>query len=197
MCLSSICRAWLSKHHSSSEWWMNTVSIVQVGMCIRFTYRSSSFDCEPNSTDETWSPLLCSLVCEQDRRERRQRVISGDVSKQISIRAVVSSLFAQIPIPISHSLLLHLAFKIPSYFAKRNIRESKAGTGTGTFICPLHNRVLTLHFKTCQHTQATNLQRSSVHGWDTMSQVPATNTSDYIRATCTYNFCQLYNDKSV
>ena len=47
-------------------------------------------------------------------------------------------------IPISYSLLLHLPFKIPSYFAIWNIRESKAGT----FICPLHNRVLTLHFNT-------------------------------------------------
>ena len=43
-CLSSIYRAWLSKHYSPSEWWVITVSIVQVPSG-RFSYRSSSFDC--------------------------------------------------------------------------------------------------------------------------------------------------------
>ena len=55
---------------------------------------------EPNSIVETQSPLLCSSFGEQDCRKCRHRVISGDVSEQISLRAVVSSFIVQIPIPV-------------------------------------------------------------------------------------------------
>ena len=75
---------------------MITVSIVQVGACTRF---SRVLTTEPNGIDETRSRLLCSLVREQDRRERRRRVIPGAVSEQRSWSGRLFS-FVQIPVPV-------------------------------------------------------------------------------------------------
>ena len=85
-----------------------------MGVCTNSHTDPRILTAEPNS--ETQSPVLCSLVREQDRHKCCCRVIPGDISEQRSLRAVVSSLlYAQIPISHSHShpISRSLLFQLP------------------------------------------------------------------------------------
>ena len=95
---------------------MITVSIVQVGVLPVSPHTDPLvLTTEPN--DETRSPLLCSLVREQDRRERRRRVIPGAVSEQRSWSGCLFCFCAN-----SHS-----RFPFPAFPVARSQKHSVPG----------------------------------------------------------------------
>ena len=68
------------------EWWVITVSIVQVGMCIRFSYRSSSFDCWTKQYRWNSKSLVVFLSLWTRSPWAPSQVIPRGVSEQISLR---------------------------------------------------------------------------------------------------------------